>query len=96
MIITLRCSECENTECGICPVGSWIKEGSLRGCTRIVSEDEYIEYEHMNNEVIPFLSMNKNTEYKKEAYKKFIGLLNKFYNHPIGAKLGTSGKVLSK
>lgn len=94
MIITLKCSECENGECRLCPLGSWIKDGSKRGCTRIISEDEYIQYEHMNNEVIPFLKLNNNIEYKKEAYKEFISLLDIIYTRPIGAKIAANGKVM--
>ncbi len=94
MIITLRCRECENMNCVLCPLGSWINDSSLKGCTRVISEDDYIHYEHMSNEVMPFLKMNNNQEYKKEAYKEYISLLQKIYTCPIGANISNNGKLM--
>lgn len=43
-------------ECKECPLGTYIPEGSMRGCTRKVQEECKARFEHMHDEVMPFLN----------------------------------------
>lgn len=91
--LTLRCGECENYDCKICPQGTYVPEDSLRGCTRKVREDDVAKFEHYMVEVLPFMKT-----YSKEAasrtYKEIIDFLFYIYSCPLGQKLGKSGRVL--
>lgn len=89
-IITLRCNECENNNCELCPCGTYVDEENLRGCTRKVSEDDFARYEHYTEEVAPFLHINNNN-----AYKEIIDFLFHLYSQPLGQKLGKSGRAVA-
>ena len=45
--ITIKCKDCENTECRIGNIIFYSEDG----CIRKVPEDLYIEYYHLMNEV---------------------------------------------
>ena len=93
--ITLRCNECENDNCTLCPCGIVVDEENLRGCTRKVSEDDFARYEHYINEVAPFLHLNT---YKASSslYKEIIDFLFYLYQQPLGQQIGRSGRILSR
>lgn len=93
-LITLRCKDCENTDCSLVPCGKWIAENSLEGCTRFVSELESVQFNHYINEVVPFLHLNKNKEASARTYNEIIDFLSSIYNKPVGNRLGKSGKIL--
>lgn len=59
-IVKLKCNDCPSFSCGICPIGKWVDNESLRGCSRKLTEDEYIEYLHIKEEVIPFVKSRQN------------------------------------
>lgn len=82
MYLTLKCSECENTDCDIRPRGI----GRYTGCTREVTEEQYIKYEHYMTEVLPFLKMYKSPQ-EKEKYAEIIKFLLKIYRQPLGRVL---------
>jgi hypothetical protein len=92
--ITLRCRDCENESCLLCPQGAYISENNLMGCTRQVTEEEKIIYNHYTNEVIPFLHLSKNKKSEIELYKEIISFLLSLYSKPIGTKLGKRGKAI--
>lgn len=94
-IIKLRCYECENDECSVCPCGKWIDESSLEGCTRYVPELDADKFHHYMIEVVPFLHMNKEKDATSRTYSEIIDFLyNRIYNQPIGTKLGKTGKAV--
>lgn len=92
--ITLRCHDCDNINCDICPCGTYVDENNLRGCTRKVSEEDYVKYEHYINEVLPFLRLNKNKETTSHTIKEIMAFLYYIYSRPLGVKLGKSGRAL--
>ena len=47
MYITLRCNECENSECNLYPCGKWLAADGLYGCTREIDDDDYAQYIHL-------------------------------------------------
>ena len=50
--ITLHCKHCENDNCIFYPIGSYIVNNE--GCTRQITEEDSIRYEHYIKEEIPF------------------------------------------
>lgn len=93
MYVTLRCKECENTNCPICPIGKYIDDNNLCGCTRLVSNDDAAQYYHLLKEVAPFMYMNTSKEYKNTQYKNIISFLEYLYTLPIGTKINKNGKA---
>lgn len=89
-IITLRCKDCENFNCSLYPVGIYIPEDSLQGCTRKLSDLDFDKYIHYTEEVLPFLFINNNIDKFKEAYN----FLQHIYKLPVGQKIGKNGKTL--
>lgn len=92
--ITLRCIDCENTTCTMCPTRTYVGIDSLRGCTRKVSEEISEQYYHYINEVIPFLHLQKNIS--NDIYIEIYSLLDKIYTCPLGQKIGNNGKIIPK
>ena len=86
--ITLRCYDCENNKCELCPCGTIVHEEDLKGCIRKVSEETYAKYEHYIEEVLPFLKGNKS------IYKEIIDFLFSLYEEPVSQKLNRKGKVI--
>ena len=93
-IITLRCYDCENDNCELCPCGTVVDEDNLRGCTRKVSEDDFARYEHYIEEVAPFLHLNTYNA-SSALYKEIIDFLFYLYSQPLGQKLGKNGRATS-
>ena len=80
--------------CGVHPIGRWINtDAELLGCTRGVDEDLAAQYDHMKDEVLPFLHMNKNTEHNNEIYDELESIENKIYAAPLGVVLDETGKA---
>lgn len=80
--------------CGVHPIGRWINiDAELLGCTRGVDEDLAAQYDHMKDEVLPFLHMNKNIEYNNEIYDELESIENKIYAAPLGVVLDEKGKA---
>lgn len=80
--------------CGVHPIGRWINiDAELLGCTRGVDEDLAAQYDHMKDEVLPFLYMNKNTEHNNEIYDELESIENKIYAAPLGVVLDEKGKA---
>lgn len=94
MLLTLRCYACDNTSCGICPIGSWNDEQSQKGCVRQVCEIDYIKFHHLFDEVYPFLKQSTEKR-KKQVYQESVDLLNKIYNCAIVNKITDNGKLAS-
>lgn len=92
--ITLRCHDCDNIDCDICPCGTYVDENNLRGCTRKVSEEDYVKYEHYINEVLPFLYLNYNKNSTTVVYNEILDYLYYIYQQPLGQKLGKSGRAV--
>lgn len=91
--ITFRCAECDNEDCDICPLGTYISS-ILRGCTRKVTEEEAARYHHYETEVLPFIHTYKNHQTAIETLKE----INEYYYYlthcPLGQKLDKRGKVI--
>ena len=92
MYITLMCGKCDNTDCDICPLGTYIPEGSLRGCTRKASSNIESEYEYLREELE--YSEAATDKYKSYLLEQQEELYNKIYNCPLGKKLDKNGKVV--
>lgn len=92
--ITLHCYDCDNTQCSICPCGTCVDEDNLRGCTRKVSEEDYVKYEHYMNEVLPFLYLNYNKSSAIAVCNEILDYLYYIYQQPLGQRLGRNGHAL--
>lgn len=90
-IISLHCHECDNDSCLLCCIGEYVPEESRRGCTRKLDDDTYAEYEHINNEILPFLSlgMYKNEIERVDEFLKYV-----YKRCPIGTVLDEKGKAI--
>lgn len=89
--ITLRCTHCDKTLCGI--ARSWIPYESKEGCTRKVTEEDAAQFYHYTEEVIPFWKYYS-LEQVQKSYKEIDDFLQtKIYSAPIGQKLDVWGKV---
>ena len=92
--VRLYCNTCGNMSCVSCPIGSWInRDAELIGCTRGVDGDLAAQYEHIKNEVIPFLHITDNTEQKDKVYNELETVENKIYGAPLGVILDEKGKA---
>lgn len=91
--VRLKCIECDNDECKICPLGSYISSDSEQGCTRKVSEEDYAKYQHYMLEVLPTMRLLP-LDAGKRVYKEIIDFLFHIYSCPLGAKIGKSGRAL--
>lgn len=89
--ITLRCYDCENTNCAISR--KWIHPDSKEGCTRELSEDDMIKYYHYINEIMPFLYVNTSKSYQNEEYHAFMDLLDSIYSAPLGQRIKDRRKL---
>ncbi|HAU87282.1 MAG TPA: hypothetical protein DCW90_17885 [Lachnospiraceae bacterium] len=96
MYITLRCNECENTDCKLYPCGKWLDTDGQYGCTRNISDDDYAQYIHLTEDIAPFMYMKTTREYKNKAYQNLIGFYNYLYSCPVGQKLNRNGKIISQ
>ena len=92
-ILVLRCKDCENMNCVYSH--EYIPEGSLEGCTRILTDDAYAKYEHLLLEKWPnAISMEYPRETISQIYKEIVTFLDdETYAAPIGQKLDKRGKV---
>ncbi len=91
MFLKLRCYDCDNTDCALCPLHSWIDEESLEGCTREVSENFYAKYEHEIAEVLPFQSLGQKVDYSTIDY-----IQAQLYSKRIGTMLDANGKTTDR
>ena len=89
-IVKLRCRDCSSFSCKICPIGTYVPEDYLCGCSRKLSDEEYAEYIHIKEELAPFL--------KKSQYKKYFEqcdyLDELLLSKPIAHILDRKGKVV--
>lgn len=92
--ISLRCIDCENTNCRISK--RYVPIDSLEGCTRKVSEDEAAKYYHLLEEVAPFLNIKTTKEQQSRIYKEIIDYLEYIYTKPFGQKLNKRGEIRIK
>lgn len=90
--ITLRCIDCDNNHCKYGKL--YILSDSVEGCTRIVDEDLFIEYQIQFLEKYPFIKFLKTQEEKEECYIETVNLLEKIYSCPIGHKISSNGKIV--
>ena len=93
--VTLHCIDCGNVKCGICPIGTYIPEDSLRGCTRKVSEKTAEKFYHYTQEIIPFIHMNKSLDTSCRTHNEILNFMDTIYSSPLGRRLGKSGKALT-
>ena len=91
MFLKLRCYDCDNVECQLCPLHSWIDEESLEGCTREVSENFYARYEHEIQEVLPFQSLGQTVD-----YSIIDNIQAQLYSKRIGTMLDEKGKATGR
>lgn len=75
----------------LCRIGEYVPEESRQGCTRKLDDDTYAEYEHINNEILPFLSlgMYKNETERVDEFLKYV-----YKRCPIGTVLDEKGKAI--
>lgn len=91
MFVTLRCAECDNTECSA--ARAYVPQDSLEGCTRKLSDQESEEFYHLTEEVRPFLHLRPVSDATRQQFTAIDRLLDRVYLAPIGRKLGTDGRV---
>lgn len=90
--VTMRCRECPKYNCELVPIGTYIPEDSLKGCTRQIDEETYAKYKHLKEEVYPFCR----TQEDKLRCLDRIDMIEKTILHsPIGRLLDSKGKALS-
>lgn len=89
MYVNLYCNHCDNIDCELRKLGSANPIEWLIGCTRDLSEDDYIEFEHIYHEIIPFIGMG---QYKDE-YVNIDAFNKKLFNSKIGTLLDVNGKA---
>lgn len=94
--VTLRCGQCENPSCALCPLETYIPIESKRGCTRRMSEIDAAKYKHYIEEVLPFLHKAKNKEAMSRIYSEIVDFLFHVYSLPLGTKLDKYGKAIGK
>lgn len=82
MYLSLRCDECENTNCEVRPCSI----GRNVGCSRLVTEEQSIKYYHYMKEVLPFLKGFK-PEAEKREYIEILNFLQEIYAAPVGREL---------
>lgn len=85
--ITLRCNYCNQMNCDVYPLGSYI--AGKEGCTRQVSSQDREKWDHYTKEIEPFLLLQKNPDFQE---------VEEFYNYiylcPLGRKLDKLGKAI--
>jgi DNA-directed RNA polymerase beta subunit len=92
-LITLKCGNCDKFECDICPIGTYVPEGSERGCIRSVTENIAAQYEYINEEL---MYINKNNKrYYNYLLKEKEENQNKIFDSPLVNKLDKNGKIVS-
>lgn len=90
--VRLYCNKCGNMLCKIHPIGKWFDvDAELLGCTRRVDENLAAQYEHMTEEVIPFLHMNKSNS--QDRLSELEDIENQIYTSPLGVVYDEKGKV---
>lgn len=91
MYVDFHCCDCDNDTCFLCPLGRYVPQDSRQGCTRKMDEDLYAQYEHLSQEVLPFMSLG---QYKGD-YKEFDEVNNFVFTRcPIGTVLDDKGKAI--
>ncbi len=91
MFITLKCSECGNTDCAY--AHEYIPEDSLEGCTRKVSEELAEKFIHDTQEVLPFLRARRRTESTDKSFAAIEKNFESIYSSPLGRLIDSKGKV---
>lgn len=80
--------------CKIHPIGQWFNtDAELLGCTRGVDEDLAAQYEHIKDEVVPFLHIIDKEERKQNIFNELEQVENKIYAAPLGVVLDEKGKA---
>lgn len=80
--------------CKIHPIGQWFNtDAELLGCTRGVDEDLAAQYEHIKEEVIPFLHIMDKNKQELDIYNELEEVENKIYAAPLGTILDEKGKA---
>lgn len=94
MFVSLRCVDCDNSECKT--ARRFIPEDSLEGCTRDVSEEQGERLYYYMNEVLPFIKMNDDSTYVRDTCNEISSFLDSIYSQPIGARLDAKGKSTTR
>lgn len=90
--VTLRCIDCDNNHCKYGRL--YILPDSNEGCTRVIDEDLFINYQIQLIEKWPFMKHLKTQEERDECYLKTVDILEQVYSSPIGHKISDDGKIL--
>lgn len=88
MWVNLQCKTCGKHDCPLSRL--YIPEGSLEGCTRKVSELEYIKYNHYMMEVLPFILKRKDVF---DVLNEIEDFLTTIENRPLGHLIDSRGKI---
>lgn len=92
MYITLRCDECDNTECHLARY--FIPEDSQEGCTREVADKQAEKLQHYEEEVLPFIPMYKNHIAAQQKLEEIYQFLQTIYSCPLGKLINSKGKII--
>lgn len=94
--IRLFCKNCENFDCKIHPIGRWFNTDAELGCTKGISETLAAQYYHLNQEVMPFMYINKsNQDVINKNYMELVNIENQIYQAPFGVMFDEKGKALN-
>lgn len=92
MFITLKCRECDNSDCPI--ARRYIPEGSAEGCTKDVAEEDAEKFYYYTEEILPFVRQYENIDTAQARLDEIYIFLNHLYSLPTGNKLDAKGKVI--
>ena len=69
---------------------------SLYGCNRKITEEDFAQYEHYFEEVIPYWSQYSEDWVNKSYFEIQDFLQNKIYNQPRGTKFNAKGDAVNE
>lgn len=80
-------------ECEGCPLGTYVPEGSLRGCTRKASNDDIAKFEHLHDEVMPFIWQLAHED-RMAALQEMEAVEDGICGSELGRYVDSKGKVM--
>ena len=93
MHIYFKCAECENHSCGICPLGTYVPEGSAAGCIRKATDEEMTRYLHLTEEAVDNVQFSLSAAYRDSVYADTMDLLESLYGNEMTSKVDRNGNL---
>lgn len=93
MHIYFKCAECENSSCDVCPLGTYVPEGSARGCVRKATDEEMTRYTHLTEEAVDTVQFSESAAYRDSVYIDTMDLLESLYGKDMTSKVDKNGNL---